>query len=141
VRISRIRLSDRLLHAHTQGLTEAAASEHPTLRRRTCLKTGGFLWRAWWYDAGEGNAERDRNAGPYGLYALYNNAGTIKIDSQTTDAEVFVNGSYAGTVKDNKTMHLSQGNYNIEIRHAGQTTFSDSGYVTAGKTLHITPAV
>ena len=78
---------------------------------------------------------------PYGFYAPYNNAGTVKIDSKTTDAESFVNGSYAGTVKNNKTMHLSQGNYTIEIRHAGETTFSESVYVTAGKTLHITPAV
>lgn len=79
--------------------------------------------------------------GPFGFHAPYNNAGTVKIDSKITDAEVFVNGSYAGTVKDNKTMHLGQGNYNIEIRHAGVTTFSESVYVTAGKTLHIAPAV
>ena len=79
--------------------------------------------------------------GYYGFYAPYNNAGTVKINSKTTDAEVFVNGSYAGTVKDNKTMHLRQGKYNIEIRHAGETTFSESVYVTAGKTLHITPSV
>jgi hypothetical protein len=79
--------------------------------------------------------------GPYGFYAPYNNTGTVKIDGKTTDAEVFVNGSYAGTVKNNKTMHLSQGSYSIEIRHAGETTFSQSVYVTAGKTLHITPAV
>jgi hypothetical protein len=37
-------------------------------------------------------------------------------------------------------MHLRQGNYDIEIRHAGETTFSESVFVTAGKTLHITPA-
>ena len=82
--------------------------------------------------------------GPYGrpgYYAPYSNAGTLKIDSKAKDAEVFVNGSYAGTVKDNKTMHLRQGNYTIEIRHAGETTFSESVYVTAGKTLHINPAV
>jgi hypothetical protein len=80
-------------------------------------------------------------AGPYGFYAPYNYTGTLKIESKINDAEVFVNGSYAGTVKDNKTMHLRQGNYNIEIRHAGATTFSESVFVTAGKTLHIAPAV
>jgi PEGA domain-containing protein len=79
--------------------------------------------------------------GYYGPYEPYNNAGTVKINSKTTDAQVFVNGSFAGTVKDNKTMHLRQGKYNIEIRHAGETTFSESVYVTAGKTLHITPSV
>jgi hypothetical protein len=82
--------------------------------------------------------------GPYGgpgYYAPYSNAGTVKIDSKAKDADVFVNGSYAGTVKENKTMHLRQGNYTIEIRHAGETAFSESVYVTAGKTLHINPAV
>jgi hypothetical protein len=82
--------------------------------------------------------------GPYwgpGYYAPYSNAGTVKIDSKVKDAEVFINGSYAGTIKDNKTMHLRQGNYTIEVRHGGEITFSESVYVTAGKTLHISPAV
>jgi hypothetical protein len=38
-------------------------------------------------------------------------------------------------------MHLRQGNYTIEVRRGGETTFSESVYVTAGKTLHINPAV
>ena len=82
--------------------------------------------------------------GPYGgpgYYAAYSNAGTVKIDSKAKDAEVFINGAYAGTVKDNKTMHLRQGNYTIEVRRAGETSFSENVYVTAGKTLHINPAV
>jgi hypothetical protein len=79
--------------------------------------------------------------GPYGFYAPHSDAGTVKIDSKANDAGVFVNGSYAGTVKNNKTMHLSQGNYTIEIRNAGATMFSENVYVTAGKTLHINPAV
>ncbi len=65
----------------------------------------------------------------------------MKIDSKAKDAEVFVNGSYAGTVKDNKTMHLRQGSYTIEIRHPERFRSSESVYVTAGKTLHITPSV
>ena len=76
-----------------------------------------------------------------GYYTAYSNSGTVKIDSKAKDAEVFVNGSYAGLVKDNHTMHLRQGNYTIEVRHAGETTFSENVYVTAGKTLHIAPAV
>jgi len=79
--------------------------------------------------------------GYYAPYVAYSNAGTVKIDSKVKDAEVFVNGAYAGTIKDNKTMHLRQGNYTIEVRHAGETTFSENVYVTAGKTLHINPAV
>lgn len=76
----------------------------------------------------------------YGFYAPYNNTGTLKIDSKAKEDEVFVNGSYAGLVKDNKTMHLRPGNYSIEIRNGAGTTFAESVYVTAGKTLHIAPS-
>lgn len=76
-----------------------------------------------------------------GYYAAYDNSGAVKIDSKDKTAEVFVNGSYAGTVKDNKMMRFRQGNYTIEIRQAGQTLFSQNVYVTAGKTLHIAPSL
>jgi hypothetical protein len=76
-----------------------------------------------------------------GYYMPYDNTGTIKIDTKDKTAEVFVNGAFAGTVKDNKTMHLRQGNYKIEVRQAGLTAFSENVYVTAGKTLHVTPAL
>jgi hypothetical protein len=82
--------------------------------------------------------------GPYwgpGYFAPYNNSGSVKIDSKVYTAQVFVNGSYAGTIKDNKTMHFRQGNYNIEIRNGGQTMFSENVFVTAGKTMHISPAL
>lgn len=80
--------------------------------------------------------------GPAYGYApyYYNNTGTVKIDSKVNDAQVFIDGSYAGTVKDNHTMHLRQGNYVIEVRHGGQTMFSEKVYVTNGKTMHITPS-
>jgi hypothetical protein len=76
----------------------------------------------------------------YGPYAPYYSTGTVKIDSKVKTAQVFVNGSYAGLVKDNHTMHLRPGNYSIEIRDGAVTTFSENLYVTAGKTLHIAPA-
>ncbi|HVW10252.1 MAG TPA: PEGA domain-containing protein [Bryobacteraceae bacterium] len=87
--------------------------------------------------------------GPYwgpgyygGYYAPYDNRGAVKIDSNKhiEDASVYVNGAYAGLVKDNKTMHFRQGNYKIEVRNGNQTLFSDKVYVTAGKTIHINPA-
>jgi hypothetical protein len=79
--------------------------------------------------------------GYYAPYYAYNNTGSVKIDTKDMTAGVFINGSYAGTVKDNKTMHLRQGDYNIEIRQGNQTLFSQKVYVTAGKTMHISPAI
>ncbi len=69
----------------------------------------------------------------------YDDTGTVKIGTKSKEGEVFVNGAYAGTVKDDKTMHFRQGNYRIEIRRGGQTMFNENVYVTAGKTVHINP--
>ena len=83
--------------------------------------------------------------GPYwgpawGGYYLGNpNAGEVKLDTKVKDAEVFIDGSYAGTTKQNKSMYLRPGSYNIEVREGGQTAFAQRVYVTAGKTLHLHP--
>jgi hypothetical protein len=77
--------------------------------------------------------------GPYWGSAYYPNSGEVKLDTKVKDAEVFINGSFAGTTHDNKTMHLRPGNYNIEIREAGQPRFDQKVYVVAGKTLHLHP--
>ena len=79
--------------------------------------------------------------GPYwgpGYYGYYN-SGQVKLDTHVKDAEVFINGAFAGTTHQNKTMHLRPGSYNIEIRHAGLTKFQQRVYVVAGKTLHLHP--
>ena len=76
-----------------------------------------------------------------GPYYAFPNAGEVKLDTKVKDAQVFINGAYAGTTKDNKTMHLRPGNYNIEIREGEQTPFAQNVYVTAGKTIHLQPAL
>jgi hypothetical protein len=91
---------------------------------------GGFyspFWGSYW------------GPGYYGPYYAYPNAGEVKLDTKVKDAQVFINGSYAGTTHDNRTMHLRPGKYNIEIREGGQTPFSEQVYVVAGKTLHLQP--
>jgi hypothetical protein len=93
---------------------------------------GGYYspyWGSYWGPA---------YAGPY--YA-YPNSGEVKLDTKVKDAQVFINGSYAGTTHENKTMRLRPGNYNIEIREAGQTPFAQQVYVAAGKTLHLHPVL
>jgi hypothetical protein len=55
------------------------------------------------------------------------------------DAQVFINGAYAGTTHVNKTMQLRPGSYNIEIREGGENRFSQRIFVAAGKTLHLHP--
>jgi hypothetical protein len=77
--------------------------------------------------------------GPYGGYYAHPNAGEVKLDTKVKDAQVFINGSYAGTTHQNKSMYLRPGSYNIEIRQGGQTHFAEKVYVVAGKTLHLHP--
>jgi hypothetical protein len=81
--------------------------------------------------------------GPYwgypGPYYGFPNSGEVKLDTKVKDAQVFINGAYAGTTHDNKTMHLRPGSYNIEIREAGNTAFAERVYVAAGKTLKLHP--
>jgi hypothetical protein len=74
-----------------------------------------------------------------GYYSAYANAGEVKLDTKVKDAGVFINGAYAGTTHQNKSMHLRAGTYNIEIREAGSTRFTEKVYVVAGKTLHLHP--
>jgi len=90
---------------------------------------GGFYrpyWGAYW--------------GPtYSPYYFSNpNSGEVKLDTKVKDAGVYINGAYAGTTHDNKTMHLRPGQYNIEIRGYGRP-FTERVYVVAGKTLHLHP--
>jgi hypothetical protein len=84
---------------------------------------GPYAWGPYW--------------GPY--YYGYPNAGEVKLDTKVKDAQVFINGSYAGTTKEDKTMHLRPGSYNIQIREGERTAFSQQVYVAAGKTLHLHP--
>jgi|HubBroStandDraft_4_1064222.scaffolds.fasta_scaffold682559_2 hypothetical protein len=78
---------------------------------------------------------------PYYGYGYYGhpNAGEIKLDTKVKDAQVFINGAYAGTTHENKSMYLRPGNYNIEIREGATTPFSQKIYVVAGKTMHLHP--
>jgi hypothetical protein len=71
----------------------------------------------------------------------YNPSGEIKIDTKVNDGQVFINGAFAGSTKDAKTLHLRPGTYTVEVRHAGQEALSEQVFVTAGKTLHLHPAL
>ena len=76
---------------------------------------------------------------PYGSYYAHPNAGEVKLDTKMKDAQVFINGAYAGTTRQNKSMYLRPGNYNIEIRGVGNSRYAERVYVVAGKPLHLHP--
>ena len=76
---------------------------------------------------------------PYGPYYGVPNAGQVKLDTHVKDAQVFVDGAYAGTSGKLKTMWMRPGTYTIELRAPGQAQFAEKIYVVAGKTVHVEP--
>jgi hypothetical protein len=84
--------------------------------------------------------------GPYwgpGYYGYYYGptAGQVKLDTKVKNAEVFIDGAFAGTTHQAKSMYLRPGSYNIEIRELGVTKFAEQVYVVPGKTLHLRPTL
>jgi hypothetical protein len=76
---------------------------------------------------------------PYGYYDYAPMTGAVKFDTNIKDAEVYIDGAYAGTVGKLKTINLRSGSYDIEVRAPGRTQFDKKVYVAAGKTLHLNP--
>jgi hypothetical protein len=93
----------------------------------------GFAPYGWYGDGWYGSY------GMYGPYGATPNAGKVKLDTDVKDAQVFINGSYAGTVRQLKTMVLHSGNYTIEVRAPGRTPFKQQIYVVAEKTMKLHP--
>jgi len=94
---------------------------------------GGFYdpwyWGPYWY------------GGPYWGYGYSQPAdmGKVKIETQVKDAQVFIDGAYAGTAGQLKDIPLKAGTHDIEVRAADQPKFAERIYVLSGKTLKISP--
>ncbi len=94
---------------------------------------GGFydpwFWDPYWY------------GGPswgYG-YSMPAGMGKLKVDTHLKDAEVFIDGAYAGTTSQTKDMWLKSGAHDLEIRASGHPKYAERVYVLSGKTLKISP--
>jgi hypothetical protein len=62
--------------------------------------------------------------------------GTLKLKALSKQAEVYVDGAYAGVVKDLGSMWLEPGAYDLEIRE-NSDIFHKRIYVLSGKTVRI----
>jgi hypothetical protein len=103
---------------------------------RVFIGGGGFYapyWGPYWAPYGY--------AAPYYAEGYYPSSGEVKLDTKVKDAGVYINGAYAGTTHDNKTMHLRPGTYQLEIKQGGATRYSEKVIVAAGKTIHINPGL
>jgi hypothetical protein len=76
--------------------------------------------------------------GYYSSYAYGTpNAGELKLETPVKDAEVFINGAYAGTAGKLKSMYMHPGTYSVELRSPGRERFAEKVYIVAGKTLKL----
>ena len=65
-------------------------------------------------------------------------AGKVKFDTKVKNAQVYVDGAYAGTASQLGTFPLKAGTHDIELRDAtGQSLYSQQIDVIAGRTLKI----
>ena len=73
----------------------------------------------------------------YGPYYPIDNRGKIKIKDADKYDQVYVNGSFAGTVDKLKNMRMDPGNYDIQINRQGRDLVNRRVYVLSGKTVEI----
>jgi hypothetical protein len=135
--------------------SEAEARE---TRRRPRIRFGGFAvgvgysrWSSPWWGHGyygrpyfPGYYAWDPFYHPFYYHPYYSSGfgwgpsmGEVKLQSDRKDAEVYVDGAYAGNVSDRKTMWLDPGAYNLEIRAPGKEPYSKRIYVLSGKSLRV----
>ncbi|MGD0309746.1 MAG: PEGA domain-containing protein [Acidobacteriota bacterium] len=67
----------------------------------------------------------------------HQNAGELKLKTNVKDADVYINGAYAGKAAKLKSMWLQPDAYNIEIRAAGYTSCAERIYLLAGKSWQV----
>jgi hypothetical protein len=77
-------------------------------------------------------------AAPYWMDSSAN-SGKVKIETSRGDAELLIDGAYAGLLKDLKTLSLAPGAYNLEIRVPDKKPYEKRIYVLTGKTVNIAP--
>jgi hypothetical protein len=79
--------------------------------------------------------------GPYGWYEPYpayiSNVGELKLKTNVKDADVYINGAYAGKAAKLKSIWLRPDAYNIEIRAAGYAPYAERIYLLAGKSWQV----
>lgn len=102
---------------------------------------GGFYpfwsygWSPWWdYSPAWG-----WGYAPFYPLARTAVSGEIKLQRTDKNAEVFIDGAFAGMVDDLKSFWLEPGIYNLEIKNASGGLYRKRLYVLSGKTLRVSP--
>jgi hypothetical protein len=105
---------------------------------------GGFglynYYDPWWGGFGWGYGYPYYGAlYPGYYYAPGHPTGNVKIETHMKDTRVYIDGGYAGTVKERNKFSLKPGTHQLELRAADGQTFSEQIYVVKGQTLKVKP--
>jgi hypothetical protein len=65
--------------------------------------------------------------------------GEVKLDTEAAQASVYIDGAYAGPVKDRRNIWLRPGTYELQVRDSDKKVYAQRIYVLSGKTLRIRP--
>ena len=154
------------LHSPADAQTRVARPRAPIASRpivvssRPTVFVGGYyypsLYRAsLWYDPFYFGAGPGWGPGYYGYYgygpayyqfpvygaARYDRGGSVRLQVSPREAEVFVDGYFAGTVDDFdgtfQRLNIEAGEHEIQVYMAGYRTFSTRFYLQPGKTFSI----
>jgi hypothetical protein len=72
-----------------------------------------------------------------GSFAQGYGRGEVKLDSSEKNAEVYIDGAYAGVAQDLKSMWLDPGAYNLELKAERYQSYTRRIYVLSGKSLTV----
>lgn len=76
--------------------------------------------------------------GPYmGGFSYAPDKGEVQLKANPKNAQVFLDGAYAGTADHLKNMWLESGAYNLSVSAPGREDFQKRIYVLSGKSLKI----
>lgn len=76
--------------------------------------------------------------GPAYIAPTHRHEGQLKFDAQDPDAQVYLDGAFAGTVHTVNSSWLREGDHDVELRSHGQRSH-ERIYVIPGKQVHIRP--
>lgn len=93
-----------------------------------------WLWDAYWTPA---YMHPFYHPAYYTGFARGADKGEVRLVAEPKHAEVYLDGAYAGTAGDLRSMWLNPGAYNLEVRAAGREKFEKRIYVLTGKTLKL----
>ena len=125
-------------------IASATASEAQYHRHSGVVVVGGYYANPFWY-GGPWYAYQ-YPWGPYGPMGYYGYVdASVRVEVTPRDAEVFIDGYYAGTVNDFdgtfQRLHVSPGEHEIEVYKEGFRTFRQKVYLAPDNTFKVKQAL